>query len=134
MRCLFVARMLLVLKDLLSASRYFFSIPFYLTCFIFAQLDNPYDLFSSSHQFFPCKDASTSISRCAVQLHASARNSCLLQNEFKGDASSFETQFEAVADKLIGYSAVEVLSLCGLRKKDHSVFCRSRCGAATQAC
>jgi hypothetical protein len=83
---------------------------------------------------FPCKDASASISRCAVQLHASARNSCLLQNEFKGDASSFETQFEAVADKLIGDSAVELLSLCGLRKKDHSVFCRSRCGAATQAC
>ena len=37
-----------------------------------------------------------------MQLHARARNSCLIQNEFKGDASSFETQFEAVADKLLG--------------------------------
>ena len=37
-----------------------------------------------------------------MQLHARARNSCLIQNEFKGDASTFETQFEAVADKLLG--------------------------------
>jgi hypothetical protein len=57
------------------------------------------------------KAASACVSRGAVQVHARARNICLVQNEFKGDATSFEMQFEAVADKLLG-KADDALPLC----------------------
>jgi hypothetical protein len=67
------------------------------------------------------KAASACVSRCAVQLHARARNSCLVQNEFKGDTASFEMQFEAIADKLLGNTADDAFD-CSFQLCHHSFF------------
>jgi hypothetical protein len=72
------------------------------------------------------KAASACISRSAVQLHARARNSCLIQNEFKGDAASFEAQFEAVADKLLGEN-VSFQFVCVCVCDSSFCICRSHC-------